>query len=151
MQWTLDGQPAKARVDWLTELDGEPVLVGLKTTRDCRPREFGIQSHRLGYCVSWAWYADGYAAVRGRVPRVVEIAVESEAPHAVAVYVADDEVLELGRHEYRRLLQLVRDCEDWGTWPGPVTGEHLVLLPRWAFGDENDVTGIGLEFDEEAA
>ena len=140
MQWESRGALLKGRVDWLTELDGVDVIVGLKTTRDCRPREFGVQSHRLGYHLQWAYYHDGFAAITGRVPQMVEIVVESAAPYAVAVYSIPEVVLNLGREEYEEALAMLRHCEQSGQWPGPVEHETELALPMWAYGAADEIT-----------
>lgn len=140
MQWERDGQTLKGRVDWLTVIDGVDVIVGLKTTRDCRPREFGVQSHRLGYHLQWAYYHDGFRAITGRVPQMVEIVVESAAPYAVAVYTIPEPVINLGREEYEEALTLLRHCETSGQWPGPVEHETDLALPIWAYGAADEIT-----------
>lgn len=123
----------KGRVDWLTTIDGADIVVGLKTTRDLRPREFAAQAARLCYHWQWAYYADGYERITGRIPVMVEIVVESAAPHAVAVYRIPEHVLERGRQEYRAALEQLVQCEASGVWPGPVVGEVEFDLPGWAY------------------
>ena len=137
MQWQItavETVEAKGRADWVTEVDGEPVVVGLKTARDCSPRVFSAAAARLGYHLQWAWYADGYAALRGTIPSMVEIVVESAAPHAVVVYRIPDDVLEQGRAEYMALLRLLDECVIAERWPGPA-GDAVVdfCLPAWAY------------------
>ncbi len=106
MKWQHDEpeMELKGRVDWLTGVDGCDVVVGLKTTRDLRPREFAAQAARLAYHWQWAFYYDGFERITGRKPAMVEIVVESAAPHAVAVYTIGEIVLDLGRDEYREAL-----------------------------------------------
>lgn len=123
----------KGRVDWLTAIDGCDVVVGLKTTRDLRPREFAAQAARLAYHWQWAFYYDGFERITGRKPATVEIVVESAAPHAVAVYRIPDHVLERGRQEYGAALKQLAQCEASGVWPGPVVGEVEFDLPGWAY------------------
>lgn len=123
----------KGRVDWLTTLDGGDVVVGLKTTRDLRPRKFAAQAADLCYHWQWAFYCDGFERITGRMPLVVEIVVESAAPHAVAVYRIPEHVLERGRQEYRAALVQLAQCEASGVWPGPVVGEVEFDLPAWAY------------------
>lgn len=146
MTWEHD-DPAmllKGRADWLTTINGADVLVGLKTTRDLRPRKLAAQAADLCYHWQWAFYADGFERITGRKPLVVEIVVESAPPHAVAVYRIPDHVLERGRQEYREALQTLARCEAANVWPGPVVGEVDFDLPAWAYPEDED----GIIIDE---
>lgn len=145
MTWDLDGRPCKGRADWITAIDCKPVIVGLKTARDCRPFQFGAAAARFGYALQWAFYQDGFAAITGETPRMVEIVVESEAPHAVVTYQIPDDVLEYGRDEYRRLISILDECLRSDTWPGPCDAEQILTLPSWVYGSEDDITELGLE------
>lgn len=145
MTWDGDDRLCKGRVDWLTQVDGVHTIVGLKTARDCRPYVFGSASAKLGYALQWAWYYDGYERITGRSARMVEIVVESEAPHAVAVYHIPSDVLEYGREEYRNLMKLLAECERTDRWPGPVVGEQTLTLPSWVYGSADDLSDLGLE------
>lgn len=148
MEWTRNGHRCRGRVDWLTTLDGADVVVGLKTTRDCRPREFGRQSADLAYHWQWAFYRDGYESVTGRTPFMIEIVVESAAPHAVAVYIIGEAVMTQGRDEYESALEELAECRASGVWPGPVQGEQELVLPPWAYGEGYEVE---VKFGEESA
>lgn len=142
MQWRHDGtgRALKGRADWLTTLDGADVVVGLKTTRDARPREFSRQAAQLGYHLQWAYYCDGFRAVTGRTPVMVEIVVESAAPYDVVVYSIPEPVLTRGRDEYRAALERLDECERSGIWPGCAPGEQEFELPSWAYPeDEADI------------
>jgi hypothetical protein len=146
LQWMLGARPAKGRADWLTTLEGEKYLVGLKTARDCRHMIFGAQAARLGYHLQWAFYHDGFEAITGKPPHMVEIVVESDAPHAVATYIIPNDIIEQGREEYQRLLGILNDCEAADHWPGPVPIEEYLTLPSWAYQrEEDDLTDLGLE------
>lgn len=151
IEWRLpleifpEGRAAKGRVDWFTVMDGQPVLVGLKTARDCRHFQFSKQAANLGYHLQWAYYFDGFKAVKGREARLVEIVVESEPPHAVAVYRIPADIIEQGREEYWECAKALRDCEESGVWPGPASGEEDLTLPSWAYKQDNDLNDIGLE------
>jgi hypothetical protein len=145
MLWTLGERQCKGRADWLTELDGEPVVVGLKTTRDVRHFAFASSAARLGYHLQWAWYFDGYREITGRTPRMVEIAVESDPPHAVVVYAITEDILAQGRDDYLALLERLDYCERTGEWPGPAETEIILSLPSWVYGTDEDVADLGLE------
>jgi hypothetical protein len=146
LAWEIDGRPCKGRVDWLTHRDGEPVVVGLKTARNCLPFAFGSAAAKLGYHCQWAFYHDGYQAIQKRAPRMVEIVVESTPPHAVVVYVIPEDVLEQGRDEYQELLRQLAVCERDDHWPGPAETEQILTLPSWVYGPaEEDLSDLQLE------
>lgn len=133
MFWRMFDRDCRGRVDWLHESSElGTVLVGLKTSQDCRFTQFSRQAKRLGYDLQWAYYADGWAAITGAYPdSVVEIVVESKPPHAVAVYVIPHEVLQAGTEQYVRLLEQLAECEQTNTWPGPHPTEQTLILPNW--------------------
>lgn len=145
MEWDADGRPCKGRADWITHLDDEPVVVGLKTAQDCRHWQFSAVAARLGYAMQWAFYRDGWFAIKGSEPRMVEIVVESTPPHAVAVYVIPEDVIDHGRAEYLELLRKLADCETRGQWPGPAETELVFALPAWVTSTGDDITDLELE------
>lgn len=149
LEWLLPSElgnrPAKARVDWLTKVDGVDWLVGLKTARDCRHFAFGAQAARLGYHLQWAYYHDAFVAIRGRKPRLAEIVVESEAPHAVAVYTIPEDILEQGREEYYELAKILAECEERDEWPGPAPTIEALTLPTWAYKQADDLGDLDLD------
>lgn len=145
LKWLLNGRDCRGRVDWLTRIDDRPVIVGLKTARDCRHFGFGAAAAKLGYHLQWAFYLDGYKIITEVEPRMVEIVVESEPPHAVAVYSIPEDILDQGRMEYDELLEVLARCEATGEWPGPLPLEEVLTLPTWAYPQQDDITELGLE------
>jgi hypothetical protein len=146
MQWTLMSESllrkpieiqCRGRVDWLTVVDGEPHLIGLKTSTDCRPFLFGNQAARLGYHLQWAFYLDGYKAITGKTP------IE---PHDVVVNHITEDVLLQGRSEYEVLLRQLIDCQSRNEWLGVASGlEQIITLPTWAFDAQDDIKDLELE------
>lgn len=145
MSWDLSGRKCKGRVDWITHVDGQPVLVGLKTARNAAHFPFASAAAKLGYHLQWAWYFDGFHAIKGVMPRVVEIVVESDAPYAVVVYDIPDDVIAQGRDEYLELLRTLNECERRNEWPGYALGEQTLSLPSWVYGTDDTIEGIDLE------
>jgi len=148
LQWQIEARACKGRVDWVTrdpDDDGRRVLVGLKTTRDCRAYQFGSQAAKLGYAMAWAWYFNGYVAIRDERPGLIEIVIESAPPYAVCVYRVPHDVLVAGEDEYLALLERLRECEDKDEWPGPYDAEQEITLPSWYYGQQaEDVSDLGL-------
>lgn len=138
MLWDCEGHPFKCRADWVTTIDGRPVIVDLKTTRDASPRRFGNDAFRLGYHVQFALYADAWEALTGQAPAFVVIAVESKAPHEPAVFRVPDDVLEQGRDDYRRLIATLDECATTNHWPPMSEAEQELTLPSYAYGTADD-------------
>jgi exodeoxyribonuclease VIII len=148
MRWAgPGGREMRGRIDWLTRINGVPVIVDLKTCRDATPRAFGAQAFRLGYHIQFAIYADGFRALTGEDPLVVVLAVENGEPWEPAVFRVPEEVLDRGREDYLELLDVLDECERTGTWPPAADDELDLALPAWAMGEDDDVSGLGLDLN----
>ncbi len=152
--WEVDGIKCKGRPD-LSSHEAD-VMVDLKTTRDASPTAFAKACWNLSYHTRAAFYVDGEALATGRPPkRYVIVAVENQEPYAVQVYRLPEHILEVGREEYRTLLERLAWCRKENRWPGYADGELELELPAWAAttanNDDDDVSGMGLELDHTAA
>lgn len=110
------------------------VLVDLKTTLDASAREFGRSICRLGYHIQGAFYLDTANLIdgEGTYDTFAWIAVETKPPFAVAVYVADEDLLERGRVLYQNALETYASCVRTGVWPGYGSQAMTISLPKWA-------------------
>ena len=128
------GLNCKCRPDWF---NGE-AIVDLKTCVDASSSGFSKSIANFGYDIQAAYYVDGIKAVTGMELPFLFVAVEKDAPHAVAVYRADPDVIEIGRKKYRAALQLLKWCQASGNWPAYQPGGEieLISLPRWAANTE---------------
>ena len=130
--WTdsATGMACRCRPDWFNGT----AIVDLKSCVDASSRGFSRAIANFGYDVQAAFYVDGIRSVTGRELPFLFVAVEKEAPHAVAVYRADPEILDIGRKKYQAALQLLKWCQESGTWPAyqPAGEVELISLPRWA-------------------
>jgi hypothetical protein len=131
MFWSMFDCNCKARPDYIRQRDG--LLIDLKTTQDARPDEFSRSCWNYRYHVQAAYYLDGYARVTGEKPNAfLFIAIEKAPPYCVAVYHANEEMIEQGRREYMRDLEVYRRCIETDTWPGYDEEVLSICLPRWA-------------------
>jgi hypothetical protein len=133
--WTDDatGEHCKCRPDWVSPTGEGVILVDVKTTQDASPGGFPRSIAKFGYHLQAAWYSDGFERASGqRVLGFVFAVVEADYPHAAAAYMLDDESIEKGRAECRRLLQLYADCKRSGDWPGYPNTIQPLALPAWA-------------------
>lgn len=140
----------KGRLDFVRSK--EPVIVDLKTTRDASPEGFGKEAARYRYHTQAAFYADGYRAATGQDLPYVIIAVEPEEPFAVSVFRVPPQLMQMGRDEYRTLLQRLEMCRKSFEWPPYLEEEADLEFPRWAmpWDADEDATGLGLNFGDAA-
>jgi hypothetical protein len=124
------GIACRCRPDWFNGT----TLVDLKSCIDASSRGFSRAIANFGYDVQAAFYVDGIKRVTGMELPFLFVAVEKESPHAVAVYRADPEIIKIGRKKYQAALQLLKWCQESGTWPAyqPAGEVELISLPRWA-------------------
>lgn len=142
------GLMLRGRIDWLTTMNGKPVLVGLKTAKTSAEYAFASQAAKLGYHMQWAYYLDGFLSLTGEMPRLVEIVVENGAPHEPALFNISDDCILQGREDYEALLKRVAECTATGHWPPAIEEAHELTLPSWAYSDseDNDLSGLGLDY-----
>ncbi|MDP3910884.1 MAG: PD-(D/E)XK nuclease-like domain-containing protein, partial [Gemmatimonadales bacterium] len=126
------------------------LLVELKTTRVGSPLGFGRECAKYLYHAQLAFYLAGLAA-HGKEMSAAIVAVESDPPHVVQVYTVPDDAIECGREEYRALLRRHVQCRAAGEWGGYAEGPTDLVLPRWAYGDDEDAGDLGLDFGTEEA
>lgn len=141
--WTDEetGIACKGRLDWWRV----GLLSDLKTTVDVSPRRFGTIAERMAYHGQMAFYRAGLIANGLDAPPPRIIAVEAAPPYDVAVFRVDDDALYAGELLVRDLLQLVARCKFQNTWPGQVPEESSLLLPAWAFEEEEALNGLDLK------
>ena len=138
--WTDDssGLRLKGRPD-IIDVENR-MIWDLKMTQDPRPLKFGKTAAGFRYHWQAAMYLDGLRhtdlwGVGGWLWGW--IAVASEPPHSVYLYVADDRVLAAGRRQVRKAVDLWARCERENDWPASTQGGPQVLpFPEWALDDE---------------
>jgi exodeoxyribonuclease VIII len=130
--WTDEatGLECKCRPDWL--LDDGSLIVDLKTTEDASPAGFGKSIAAYRYHVQAAHYLTGIERATGRRPeQFIFICVEKKAPHAVAVYAADAEMVAAGQVTAERDMLLLAECRDADYWPAYSDQIETISLPAW--------------------
>jgi len=129
------GIECKCRPDFLS-MDGETItgIIDVKTCSDAGADSFARAIAAFGYDVQAAFYTDGIKELIGRTLPFYFIAIEKEPPYAAAVYLASEEMIDVGRKKYRAALQLLRWCRDNDQWPGYQPNGEIeeINLPRWA-------------------
>lgn len=118
--WTdeMTSEPCKVRLDILTEIGGQPIIVDLKTTADASTDGFMRSAVRLGYHFQAAMYSEGYKKNYGKKPLFVFVVIEKEPPFSVNILQADEAFISHGYDVFRELIGTYHDCKASGNWYG---------------------------------
>ena len=133
----LTGEECKCRVDYLSVIDGEYVVLDYKTTGNAATDIFSNKDvWRYGYAFQAAMYSEGvmHGLRLAERPRFIFIAQEKNPPYAVNVIAVPDEVMLAGLDKYRELLGLYHECRVMDYWPGyngALNELNEIALPGW--------------------
>lgn len=86
-------------------------IVDVKTCQDSSPKAFKRDIYKFGYYISASFYMDFL-----RREHYVFCAMEKNEPHQTALYELDDEMVEMGRKQYRMALDLLKWSLDNNYW-----------------------------------
>ena len=106
-------------------------IVDLKTCYDARSEQFCKSALAYQYQVQAAFYVDVAEAIDGKKRDFYWVAVEKDAPYAVSVFKASDAMLEHGRAQYRKAIELYRECASMDLWPAYSQQIQQLDLPGW--------------------
>ena len=130
----VTGCMCKCRTDCETDIDGQHVIVDLKTCADAGTEAFMREAVKLGYSVQCAMYSEGVKAVTGKDSLFVFVCVEKTPPFAINILQADEAFRLYGTDEYRYLMGLYAQCREKNEWPGyaGLSGSvNELTLPAW--------------------
>lgn len=148
--WTdeLTGEKCKCRVDCITYVKGQPIIVDYKTTTDARIyiREAGIfrdgpfvkEAVKYGYFFQASMYCEGIEKASGKKPAFVFIAQEKNPPYSVnimQVNLNDPRTKIYGYDIFRELIGIYHECKTTGNWFGYLGAHNIInnlALPSWA-------------------
>jgi len=123
--------PVKGRYDLYDH--NKEIIFDYKTTK-LTPDHETIEKHILNFRYYWqaAFYCDLHKAVTGRKPKdFVWIFQQTVFPYACAVYWTNQEMIDIGRLEYREKLQELRDCLKGNDFPVLRRQPRYISLPRF--------------------
>lgn len=121
------GVNARIRPDYLCD----DRIIDLKTTTDARGDAFVRSVLNYGYDVQAAYYLDVAEAIDGKKRKFFWCAVEKDTPFAVSVYEASDAMIERGRAQYKRAIELYKECASLDLWPAYSQQIQQLELPTW--------------------
>ena len=126
------GVTCKGRLDRLCQFEGRPTVVDLKTCMDASYFSFERSIAKYKYHGQAAWYLRGLRSIADIGRRFLWLAVEKEPPYEVAIYEADALTLDEGDRLCAHAMNLWKECQESGDWPGYDTGINVTTLPEWA-------------------
>lgn len=118
----------------VVDKDGQVVaIIDLKTALNASKGKFRRTISDRGYDLQAAFYTDGLARAIGREVPFYFLAVETAAPHGVALYRTGKKTLEIGRSKYRAALQILQWCRENDRWPSyqPFGESEEIDIPHW--------------------
>lgn len=132
--WTdaKTGLELKCRPDIINS----PIVGDLKTTANASYREFQLSAFKFGYSLQSAMISKAMAALDMPMEKFVFICVEKTPPYATGLYLVDDEMLNFGCRQLRRLLDEYKYCLDNSEWSDYST--KYLSVPKWAIAQEAD-------------
>lgn len=106
-------------------------VADLKTCASASPRDFQQAIYKYGYHIQCGMIHEAIFHVTGqRMHDFIFIAVEKEAPYAVAVYKLDEPSLQHGIKQFKDIILNISRCTAENNWPCYPT--ELISIPSWA-------------------
>lgn len=114
----LTNEECKCRVDCLTELGDNLIIVDLKTTENAETEAFMRSAIKYGYDLQSAMYSKGVEINTGKKPIFVFIAIEKKPPYAINILQADELFIRRGYDLFREYIGIYHDCKQTGNFYG---------------------------------
>jgi hypothetical protein len=132
LSWTdpLSGLRCKSRADYWVK--SRRLAVDIKSTLDASPKQFARDTYNYRYHLQDALYRAGFAECGEPIEFFVILAVEKDAPYAVAVYTLDEDAVAKGYSAARQGIERLADCLKHDHWPSYSDGVETLSLPPWA-------------------
>lgn len=130
----LTGEECKCRVDCLTEVGENTIIVDFKTTDNAETDAFVRSAVKYGYDFQSGMYCDGVKANIGKKPLFLFIAIEKKPPYAINILQADEILVRRGYDLFREYIGVYHDCKQSGNWYGYLGKFNQINnlgLPQW--------------------
>ena len=106
-------------------------ICDLKTTQSGLYRDFQKSVYAYSYHIQAGMIQEALKHVLGvEMDNFIFVAIEKEAPYAVAVYRLDPIAVSLGVTRFKNILQGIKTCQETNNWPSYPT--NIIDVPKWA-------------------
>lgn len=124
----------RCRIDWLNTRPGRrPLVIDYKSTTSLDPAAISKTVHNYGYHQQDPFYMDGVRTLLDLDdPAFVFLFQMKTPPYLCSVVQLDPHAVRIGRERNARALEVFRDCQKTGLWPGYSTTVTEIRLPRYA-------------------
>lgn len=106
------------------------IVIDLKTTNDASFRAFQSSAFKYGYFLQAGMIHQGLESLGLSLEKFIFMAVEKEKPHAVALYVLDEEAIDYGVCRFNTLMEHYAECLKADRWPS--FGLQVLTVPTYA-------------------
>jgi len=139
--WNDQGLECKARLDAIAVVNGQTILIDLKTSRSAEQRDFERSCVSYGYIIQSAHYLAGAKAcgiIKQDNNNFIHVVIEKEAPFLGAAYCLDDATLEIGEKRRQEAMKKYAIAKANDIWPGYSEQIETIAAPHWYFQDNGD-------------
>lgn len=114
----MTNEQCKCRVDCLSEVGENLIIVDLKSTDNAETEAFMRSAIKYGYDLQSAMYSEGVKVNTGKEPLFVFIVIEKKPPYAINILQSDKLFIKRGYDVFRELLGIYSECKKTGIWWG---------------------------------
>lgn len=116
----------------ITEGVRRPVCVDYKSAKSVTRKSFQRSVVDYGYYMQQPYYEDGLAELGIENVLFLFVVQSVNPPYTVALYPLEPEIVDLGRRQNRRALELFARCKAENHWPGYDGIQQPIGMSGWA-------------------
>lgn len=99
-------------------------VADLKSADDISQRGIRKATFKYGYHIQAAMIREGMRANKmGEMSSFWIIAADKKPPFSIGTYMLEEDLIEYGLYEFRKLIGTYKECLEKDNWPGPQPGE----------------------------
>ncbi len=106
------------------------IVSDLKTTQDASYRAFQSSAFKYGYYLQAGMIDCALKSLGQTLEKFVFIAVEKDAPHAIAIYILEEDAILYGAQQFYKLMDKINVNISMNNWPD--YGVQTLALPGYA-------------------